>query len=108
MSNTLTISLVIFCVLRIRRPPKSPRTHTLFPYTTLFRSQRSRVRMPRVREQVVGRRDLDDLPEIHDRHAMAYVTHHVEVVRDEDEGDAEPLAQLFEEDRKSTRLNSSH
>src|SRR3546814_19076571 len=28
---------VIFC-LRIRRPPKSTRTDTLFPYTTLFRS----------------------------------------------------------------------
>src|SRR3546814_10938753 len=27
-----------FCVLRIRRPPRSTRTDTLFPYTTLFRS----------------------------------------------------------------------
>src|SRR3546814_16339673 len=31
---------VIYCVLflRIRRPPRSTRTDTLFPYTTLFRS----------------------------------------------------------------------
>src|SRR3546814_10543459 len=26
------------CFLRIRRPPRSTRTDTLFPYTTLFRS----------------------------------------------------------------------
>src|SRR3546814_13407745 len=27
-----------FCLLMIRRPPRSTRTDTLFPYTTLFRS----------------------------------------------------------------------
>src|SRR3546814_10927999 len=31
------VSLFI-CFLKIRRPPKATRTHTLFPYTTLFRS----------------------------------------------------------------------
>src|SRR3546814_5519829 len=32
----------------IRRPPRSTRTDTLFPYTTLFRSQhRQRLRLPR-------------------------------------------------------------
>src|SRR3546814_11985027 len=30
--------IVLFCCLRIRRPPRSTRTDTLFPYTTLFRS----------------------------------------------------------------------
>src|SRR3546814_5957383 len=30
------------CVLMIRRPPRSTRTDTLFPYTTLFRSLRLR------------------------------------------------------------------
>src|SRR3546814_193875 len=29
---------VVFVVLMIRRPPRSTRTDTLFPYTTLFRS----------------------------------------------------------------------
>src|SRR3546814_14570949 len=29
---------VFFCFLMIRRPPRSTRTDTLFPYTTLFRS----------------------------------------------------------------------
>src|SRR3546814_14164944 len=36
----VTINVVIFCFffLMIRRPPRSTRTDTLFPYTTLFRS----------------------------------------------------------------------
>src|SRR3546814_14297525 len=29
----------MFCFLMIRRPPRSTRTDTLFPYTTLFRSK---------------------------------------------------------------------
>src|SRR3546814_6706504 len=32
--------LLIFFCLMIRRPPRSTRTDTLFPYTTLFRSDR--------------------------------------------------------------------
>src|SRR3546814_10827023 len=30
--------MFVFCFLRFRRPPRSTRTDTLFPYTTLFRS----------------------------------------------------------------------
>src|SRR3546814_15794931 len=30
--------ICVFFFLRIRRPPRSTRTDTLFPYTTLFRS----------------------------------------------------------------------
>src|SRR3546814_15391921 len=33
------ICRVFFCFLMIRRPPRSTRTDTLFPYTTLFRSK---------------------------------------------------------------------
>src|SRR3546814_9095489 len=33
----------------IRRPPRSTRTDTLFPYTTLFRSARARPSSPHVR-----------------------------------------------------------
>src|SRR3546814_1757591 len=33
------LSIVFFFFLMIRRPPRSTRTDTLFPYTTLFRSQ---------------------------------------------------------------------
>src|SRR3546814_6112878 len=35
------VTLIIFFFLMIRRPPRSTRTDTLFPYTTLFRSVRS-------------------------------------------------------------------
>src|SRR3546814_15172759 len=46
------------CIMRsvflmIRRPPRSTRTDTLFPYTTLFRSTRVRARV-RGRVQGVG------------------------------------------------------
>src|SRR3546814_2954779 len=37
---------VIFFFLMIRRPPRSTRTDTLFPYTTLFRSAHCRDRPP--------------------------------------------------------------
>src|SRR3546814_14830464 len=33
-------SLLVYFFLMIRRPPRSTRTDTLFPYTTLFRSWR--------------------------------------------------------------------
>src|SRR3546814_16062257 len=35
--------LVLFFFLMIRRPPRSTRTDTLFPYTTLFRSGESHI-----------------------------------------------------------------
>src|SRR3546814_8339238 len=35
------MDLVVYSFLRIRRPPISTRTDTLFPYTTLFRSLRA-------------------------------------------------------------------
>src|SRR3546814_3037291 len=34
----ILISFIFFFFLMIRRPPRSTRTDTLFPYTTLFRS----------------------------------------------------------------------
>src|SRR3546814_13927168 len=42
----------------IRRPPRSTRTDTLVPYTTLFRSDRLRP----LRAHAVGRRPLDARP----------------------------------------------
>src|SRR3546814_3200481 len=35
----LSFLVVSFFFLRLRRPPRSTRTDTLFPYTTLFRSR---------------------------------------------------------------------
>src|SRR3546814_14265631 len=43
MYIVITIDIVlVFFFLMIRRPPRSTRTDTLFPYTTLFRSDISR------------------------------------------------------------------
>src|SRR3546814_7600275 len=38
----ISVQLVFVFFLMIRRPPRSTRTDTLFPYTTLFRSRASR------------------------------------------------------------------
>src|SRR3546814_2831378 len=38
---SLFLTFCFFFFLMIRRPPRSTRTDTLFPYTTLFRSARS-------------------------------------------------------------------
>src|SRR3546814_15818201 len=46
--------LCFFVVLMIRRPPRSTRTDTLFPYTTLFRSDDARERLDHP-EPVAGR-----------------------------------------------------
>src|SRR3546814_7961553 len=37
---------MVFLCLMIRRPPRSTRTDTLFPYTTLFRSKRLLAMLP--------------------------------------------------------------
>src|SRR3546814_17529692 len=41
MCHIVTLYGVYFFLLMIRRPPRSTRTDTLFPYTTLFRSSRA-------------------------------------------------------------------
>src|SRR3546814_18239494 len=51
MLSSGSVELILFCLyyclfffLMIRRPPRSTRTDTLFPYTTLFRSERRGLR----------------------------------------------------------------
>src|SRR3712207_8268248 len=70
----------------IRRPPRS----TLFPYTTLFRSRAQR-----------AQRVLDRVPAFHAEQRADLAAA---------EGAADPRlgGHELEEDRKSTRLNSSH
>src|SRR5205814_10376811 len=82
-SSTKAIFLVFFSL--VRRPPRS----TLFPYTTLFRSQ-----------EVAGAGRLDRGVEAGDGRVA-------------EEADLDVLVQtqaadLGRQDRKSTRLNSSH
>src|SRR3546814_15435766 len=98
----------VFFVLMIRQPPRSPRTDTLFPYTTLFRSK-------------AAIEDLEDEKERWDDDAYvaqrARELGYVEVgyipfiVLDDDGqplGAASELSDPDGVDRKSTRLNSSH
>src|SRR3546814_19907574 len=105
----------------IRRPPRSTRTDTLFPYTTLFRSQdtlRNVIEWDTKRLDVEGQR-LDTLKEIaatqeaYDARQLKVATQKMEAARNylrqqlDEEGYT--LNQRLEHpDRKSTRLNSSH
>src|SRR3546814_12674874 len=75
-----------FFFLMIRRPPRSTRTDTLFPYTTLFRS------VYVVDDDASVLLSLKRLLSGFGFEVFSYLT-------------AEGLLQ---EDRKSTRLNSSH
>src|SRR5687768_18194720 len=70
----------------IRRPPRS----TLFPYTTLFRSDLYETRM--VLEGLAARRAVANLTDA----GLAELTETLDAI------------QRALEDRKSTRLNSSH
>src|SRR3546814_15058438 len=44
---------MLFFFLMIRRPPRSTRTDTLFPYTTLFRSANDRVLQMRLQRHAL-------------------------------------------------------
>src|SRR3546814_986213 len=97
-----------------RRPPRSTRTDTLFPYTTLFRS-------PRVLEHMVDTVLSFEGERSHQYRILRAIknrfggTDEIGVFSMESEGleeVANPSALFLthrdEKDRKSTRLNSSH
>src|SRR3712207_7738061 len=89
----LAVLLLVF-FLMIRRPPRS----TLFPYTTLFRSDLLREVCSQTSAPVVasgGISSLDDLPALRELVPLGL------------EGAIVGKA-LYAGDRKSTRLNSSH
>src|SRR3546814_3570866 len=106
----------------IRRPPRSTRTYTLLPYTTLFRS------LLRCRDVLEGLVDflgwigLLDVDAKHVDAGLVAVEHFLRAFADKI-GDLGALRtnrriqrhtgdsgahRAFGEDRKSTRLNSSH
>src|SRR3546814_18208270 len=91
------ILLLSFFFLMIRRPPRSTRTATLFPYTTRFRSASHgdmfRAAL-RIGVPVALGTDATVRPDGHGRNAMEFA-----LMVD---------AGMRPGDRKSTRLNSSH
>src|SRR3546814_5757614 len=110
----------------IRRPPRSTRTYTLFPYTTLFRSPLLRTLniTPRVKHMLKWEAIVNDpIGALLAVGIYAYITHggaqanSVAIVTDVvaasllatliGGGAAFALTSAFV-DRKSTRLNSSH
>src|SRR3546814_1636340 len=117
--------VLIFFFLMLRRPPRSTRTDTLFPYPTLLRSllpalaERDREARDAVVLREIERRDRRAAPGGEDRFFDLF-----EIARgargDDDVcalcrkrpggGRADPAAGAGDErkDRKSTRLNSSH
>src|SRR3546814_7004702 len=108
----------------IRRPPRSTRTDTLFPYTTLFRSAHARrdvdqqitLELAPHRDKTVIRNTVDAVPVIAVVHACAPAAEAVVKQarpRSRDESVqvhaiGHVLDRIFSRDRKSTRLNSSH
>src|SRR3546814_13048352 len=99
MSLILLVVLyfVFFFCLMIRRPPRSTRTDTLFPYTTLFRSQRFDRPMD----------GLDLCCEFFGHGRPVRFIQRVDVVAESFAARIEHASCVIR-DRKSTRLNSSH
>src|SRR3546814_15415046 len=91
-----TINLFFFLMKRL--PPRSTRTDTLFPDTTLFRSE----------EQGGDRRAHRGRGGEFAKPARADVEDVVRVDRQQRVGAGEEHREQIERDRKSTRLNSSH
>src|SRR3546814_12378372 len=127
--------MFVFFFSIIRRPPRSTRTDTLFPFSTLFRSRSGL--LPSGWSRHVSRRSPERLARVEGvAHRLADENQQAQHDRQDGKGgDAEPgcldvglaLAEQFAErgragrqaeaekvergqrgDRKSTRLNSSH
>src|SRR3546814_14259021 len=102
-------SYVLFFFLMIRRPPRSTRTDTLFPYTTLFRSNwKTDVKL--VKFEVPGM-----APEMKTQMTqMMEGASGMDLCLTQEQVDKEDVAAELAKgggqctDRKSTRLNSSH
>src|SRR3546814_979529 len=97
----------------ILRPPRSTRTYTLFPYTTLFRSLETKLGLPLYAiEQLCCLGIIDQerhLGVLHLRPDLMIKRSSSEVLYSRLETTAQPSPTgPGTADRKSTRLNSSH
>src|SRR3546814_16467044 len=91
-----------FFFLMIRRPPRSTRTDTLFPYTTLFRSAELYGESDRRRRIGAGLSSVELGVRLRYEVSREFAPY-LGVVWSRKFGDSADFA-----DRKSTRLNSSH
>src|SRR3546814_12580886 len=96
----VSVVLCLFFFLRIRRPPRSTRTDTLFPYTTLFRSGGRR------RQAGLLRRVAAAADELLQRRQQSFGIGMFEPIDAQFGAAGRALVEVG--DRKSTRLNSSH
>src|SRR3546814_12680966 len=97
----------------IRRPPRSTRTDTLFPYTTLFRSEveRERTLFDAENPLIVGFIVHDNGIGLDDRNFDSFNTAfspRKSQIGGKGLGRFTWLKAFDQADRKSTRLNSSH
>src|SRR3546814_16150942 len=103
---------ILFFFLMIRRPPRSTRTDTLFPYTTLFRSIEIFLQLTALRFEIDTARGqiLFLLGAVSRREHVSFLLEGLAVVLQLlGFGFQIILAALeLRLDRKSTRLNSSH
>src|SRR3546814_16619293 len=96
----------VFFFLMIRRPPRSTRTDTLFPYTTLFRSQGAEISLDyEVKKNYFGVLEAGyqqmELDEIRYNYNTRGMFGRLGI-------DYNFMKRRQSLDRKSTRLNSSH
>src|SRR3546814_15672265 len=99
------MSSLFFFFLMIRRPPRSTRTDTLFPYTTLFRSRMLGQQLARD-HQMLGQAARLVILERQVIGPLVQEDADGEFHRQGQQQDGEDLPD--QADRKSTRLNSSH
>src|SRR3546814_15122056 len=101
---SLMLMLDLF-FLMIRRPPRSTRTDTLFPYTTLFRSGGGAV--IRAPGGLCNVGEVLHAGQVVQRGKLALLEHGERQV-ERTTGDEITSGSRLQLDRKSTRLNSSH
>src|SRR3546814_3450551 len=111
MLDLYFLNSCVFFFLMIRRPPRSTRTDTLFPYTTLFRSvpeglRRNGRSLFHVRPPAqILRRNTKETDHVQYADTEGKHIRHSGVVRGLA---AARHAFPRRQDRKSTRLNSNH
>src|SRR3546814_12425977 len=101
------LSLIRYCsffFLMIRRPPRSTRTDTLFPYTTLFRSTAAAQMREMLTLAAAQKWEVDPGECVTADAAVKHAGSGRSIMF----ATIAPAAAELPVDRKSTRLNSSH